>query len=265
MPPQVPRKDHHPDRKLGDEWLDWDGTVKDDTAETDSRVFIGLSFAATIVILAAGALAIWLIYPRLSQLGFLAVEVTMWLYAAVTVILLAWLTLFIWSSISGRPFFSSLIIIPKMVNLLLQITVRIGRIFGLSRDRLFNSFLKLHNLILGTGPRRVSSDRMLLLLPRCLTKETFQGLKAMKSRYDFHMATAGGGTEARQKIRELKPSLIIAIACERDLISGFIDVNPHIPVVGFPNRRPQGPCKNTTVDLSEVEQAVRRHLAGITA
>ena len=54
--------------------------------------------------------------------------------------------------------------------------------------------------------------------------------------------------------------MIIAIACERDLLSGFKDVNTHIPVIGFPNRRPEGPCKNTCVDLDRIEDAVKRCL-----
>jgi hypothetical protein len=82
----------------------------------------------------------------------------------------------------------------------------------------------------------------------------------MRDRYGFSLATAGGGTEARRKIQETRPSLIIAIACERDLLSGFIDVNPHIPVIGFPNYRPLGPCKDTQVDLEMIEEAVKKHL-----
>jgi hypothetical protein len=86
----------------------------------------------------------------------------------------------------------------------------------------------------------------------------------MRDLYGFVLSVAEGGTEARKKIAEIRPGLIIAIACERDLLTGFIDVNPHIPVIGFPNVRPCGPCKNTEVDLSRIEAAVRRHLAPVT-
>lgn len=40
----------------------------------------------------------------------------------------------------------------------------------------------------------------------------------------------------------------MAIACERDLISGMEDVLP-LPVLGLLNERPYGPCFNTQVDV----------------
>lgn len=79
--------------------------------------------------------------------------------------------------------------------------------------------------------------------PRCLNKENNIRLRQLRDHYHFQMATADGGTEARLKIKEVRPKVIIAIACERDLISGFKEVNPYIPVIGFPNFRPEGPCK----------------------
>ena len=72
------------------------------------------------------------------------------------------------------------------------------------------------------------------------------------------MSTVGGGNAARKKIKELRPRLIIAVACERDLLSGFREVNKQIPVIGFPNKRPEGPCKNTCVDLSEIEATIQK-------
>jgi hypothetical protein len=138
--------------------------------------------------------------------------------------------------------------------------VAVGKILGISRDRLTNSFLKVHNLFLGSGPLKTSPDNLLLLMPRCLTKDNNKRLRELRDKYQFHMATAGGGSEARKKIRQIRPKLIIAIACERDLMSGFKDVNTHIPVIGFPNYRPEGPCKNTCVDLTKIEETINNCL-----
>ena len=143
---------------------------------------------------------------------------------------------------------------------MLEISTRVGKVFGISRDHLVNSFLKLHNLFVSSAPRKVAPKKMLMMTPRCLTKDNNAALRKMRDTYGFELATAGGGTEARRKIRETRPSLIIAIACERDLLSGFIDVNPHIPVIGFPNYRPLGPCKDTQVDLEAIEAVVKKHL-----
>jgi hypothetical protein len=65
-----------------------------------------------------------------------------------------------------------------------------------------------------------------------------------------------GGELARQLIRDHNPSRIIAVACERDLVSGIQDVAPVIPTYAVPNCRPEGPCKNTIVDLKLIEEAL---------
>lgn len=248
------------DRKLGDEWADWNGEATEMSADTAGRVFAGLAIAAVIVIVGMAALFGWLIYPRLNEIGPMAGLVFNSLFFGLAAILLLWLLLFIWGSATRRPFLSGLVIVPKLVNLLLELTIRLGRMAGISRDRLANSFLKLHNLFLDTGPQLVGPEKMLMLIPRCLSRDSNIALRKMCDLYGFILAVAEGGSEARKKIAEIRPRLIIAIACERDLLTGFIDVNPHIPVIGFPNVRPCGPCKNTEVDLGRIEATVKRHL-----
>ena len=249
-----------PDRKLGDEWADWDGSSEQLSSDTNARVFIGLAMTAIIVILGATALFGWLISPRLSQMGHIYGTLFNILYLGLSAVLVLWLALFIWGAVTRRPFLSTFIIVPKLINLLLDLTLRIGKLTGISPDKMFNSFLKLHNLIISSDPIKVSPDRMLILLPRCLTKDSNAHLRNMRDKYGFEMATAGGGGEARKKIRQIRPRLILAVACERDLLTGFIEINPHVPVIGFPNIRPSGPCKNTEVDLTAIEMTVKRHI-----
>ncbi|MCP4566093.1 MAG: DUF116 domain-containing protein [FCB group bacterium] len=262
---QKTEDNRRPDRKLGDEWADWNGRVEDISADTDARVFIGLAMGAIVVVLGLTALFGWLIYPRLSQMGHIYGSVFNGLYFTMAAILFVWLALFIWGAVTKRPFLSTFIIVPKLVNLLLELTLRIGRLIGIAPDKMFNSFLKLHNLIISSDPKHVQPAKMLVVLPRCLTKEMNSALRKMRDHYGFNMAMAGGGGEARRKIRELRPGLIIAVACERDLLTGFVEVNPHIPVIGFPNIRPCGPCKNTEVDLQEIESTIKHHLIPGTA
>ena len=68
-----------------------------------------------------------------------------------------------------------------------------------------------------------------------------------------HFSVATGGTLARQIVQESRPQAIIAIACERDLVSGMQDVFP-LPVLGLLNQRPNGPCFNTQVDVQALQQ-----------
>ena len=66
---------------------------------------------------------------------------------------------------------------------------------------------------------------------------------------------ATGGTLARRVIVETRPTSILAVACERDLVSGIHDAYP-IPVYGILNQRPHGPCRNTLVDMDQVARGL---------
>jgi len=247
------------DRKLGDEWADWDGIGGAESTDTDYRVFIGIAVISTFVLILSAGLFFWLIHPRLISMGTVVADVISLAFIIFCGIVLLWLILFVLSAVIRWPL-TRLIVMPKLVNRLLSLVMMVGRVFGISADRITNSFLKVHNVIIGAKPSRTAPERLLLLLPRCLTKENFKVLRELRDRYGFQMATVGGGTEARKKIFEVRPEIIIAIACERDLMSGFREVNVHTPVIGFPNKRPEGPCKNTCVDLTEIEQSIRRCL-----
>jgi len=99
-------------------------------------------------------------------------------------------------------------------------------------------------------------------VPRCLGRETLQALAALKEQYRFTQLTATGGTEARRAIAQMRPQGIVAVACERDLLSGVRDLKGRVPVLAFANDRPEGPCKNTCVDAARIENAIRQFLSG---
>ena len=73
----------------------------------------------------------------------------------------------------------------------------------------------------------------------------------------FKVVTAGGGEQAREAIKQYRPTFILALACERDLMSGILDIAEKIPVLAIPNKRPEGPCKNTEVYLDELDETLR--------
>jgi hypothetical protein len=57
-------------------------------------------------------------------------------------------------------------------------------------------------------------------------------------------------------VREVKPQAVVAIACEHELLCGLLRIHP-IACYGILNARPEGLCKNTRVDLKQVEAAVK--------
>ena len=245
------------DRKLGDEWADWDG--KQESTEADYRLFVWISVLAGGVVVTGGAIFLWLIWPRLQQFGgYVPMIVTAFMFG-LGILTLGWVVLYAWSAAVGRPI-AAFILRPSIVNRLLGLVEKIGSIMGISTDRITNSFLKTHNILVGSKPKQIAPEKLLVLAPRCLTKDSNRSLRQLRDQYRFELAVVGGGSDARAQIRKLRPLMVVAIACERDLLSGFKEVNPSIPVIGLPNLRPEGPCKNTCIDMSQLEKTIKRCL-----
>ncbi len=161
------------------------------------------------------------------------------------------------------------------INFLFPIASFLGKLFSIDKERIDRSFIELSNHLVVQKQIKVPADRILLLLPHCLQKDScphkitrdinncrqcgacpIGGLLGICKKYGTHMAVVPGGTLARLVVKSIRPKVILAVACERDLTSGIQDVFP-LPVFGVLNSRPCGPCCNTEVDLEKVEEAVR--------
>jgi len=116
---------------------------------------------------------------------------------------------------------------------------------------------------------------LLLLLAHCLqleecshklTKDVFNcagcgkcniaDLVKISEKFGIIAKVATGGRLAKRLVKELGPDLILAVACEKELIEGIAAVYP-FKVVGITNSRPCGPCVNTLVDVKKIEQILQ--------
>ena len=77
----------------------------------------------------------------------------------------------------------------------------------------------------------------------------------MAERFRIPMVVATGGELAVSRVKDREVRGIIAVACEKELRMGILASLPK-PVLGLFNERPNGPCKDTRVDLVEVERAI---------
>ena len=119
------------------------------------------------------------------------------------------------------------------------------------------------------------SGGVLLLLPRCLQSSdcarvlgedvrncaecgscAMCDLKGLVLEYEVRNRIVGGGTLALMAVRELRPRAVVGVACERELVAAIRELGG-VPVMAIPNARPEGPCKNTRVDVPLVEEALR--------
>ncbi len=241
------------------------------------RLFLGLLLSAT-ALWAVVLYALWYIMqPGLRTLqpwlpaavgGVFAVLVGLVLLGILNIVL----------AINNLPFVR---VLQKqsyaLINALFPWSVRLGKLFGITRRQLEGSFIAVSNLLFSRQQIRVPADRLLVVTPHCLQLATcprkitrdphnckqcggcdIGALVALADEMGFHFFVATGGTLARQIVYTTKPQAVLAIACERDLMSGIQDVYP-LPAVGVLNIRPNGPCFNTHVDV----EAVRRELEKI--
>ena len=236
------------------------------------RVFLGM-LSLTTLLMAVVLFVIWYIgVPGLS-------EIQPWLptllgAAFSAVVLLAFFGIInMVLAVSGLPYLG---ILQKqtyeLINALFPFAVYLGRLFGIRRRKLEASFIAVSNLLFRRRKIRVPASRLLVVTPHCLqlascphkiTRDPHNchrcggcdigALVTLADEMGFHFFVATGGTLARQIVRDTRPKAVLAIACERDLMSGIQDVYP-LPAIGVLNIRPNGPCYNTHVDMDLVRK-----------
>lgn len=152
----------------------------------------------------------------------------------------------------------------------------ISKRIGLSPDRVVWSYIKLSNDFIMNAIKDKQISNIMILLPHCLQLQSC-GLKLtsnvrnckkcgkcvvnslieLSDKLAVDIFVASGGTMARKHIFTNKPDMLLAVACERDLLSGIRDTLP-MPVIGVINERPEGPCVNTTVDTEQITSLINR-------
>ena len=247
------------------------------------RVFIALMFLS-VVCIAAVLYGAW----RVSYLGLLSINEflpqTVGIFAATAVVVAVLNLIFLTLSLFDCAILPCKIaaVVEKntytMINLLFPLSVKLGKLFGFSRRQLEGSFIAVSNLLFARRGIKVKADRLLVITPHCLqlascphkiTRDpnnckrcggcNIGDLMKLADEMGFHFLVATGGTLARQMVKEIRPQAVLAIACERDLMSGIQDVYP-LPAVGVLNIRPNGPCFNTRVDMQEIRKQLENIL-----
>jgi hypothetical protein len=198
------------------------------------RLFLGLSSISLIVLMLLAIFLWYLVAPRLAQIHL------------------------------GLP------LLVGFVMALFVLMVTLGLML-----LVISTFIQVNNALVRSTRGKIDPHRVLLLLPHCLQNYTciykitatmencrrcgqcvVGDLAKLAEKYGAVVSIATGGTLARRVIVETAPDAIVGVACETDLTSGIQDAYP-IPVFGVLNERPFGPCRNTTVNLIKVQEALR--------
>jgi hypothetical protein len=243
-------------------------------SEPKKRIFIGL-IVFTVLLIIAITVGLYLIpYVGLKNIHPRAPEVVFTTMVAALGFLVVGVGLLILTLVLGRDIFFAARLRGIVIEVLFPIMIIVGRLLGISREKVQQSFVEVNNLLVRAKWGDDKPKRVLLLMPHCLQfndcaikitgdaykcqacgKCKIKDLVELAKKHDVHLSVATGGTLARRRVAEAKPEAIIAVACERDLTSGIQDAYP-LPVIGILNDRPYGPCFNTSVDIDKVAEAL---------
>lgn len=245
------------------------------------RLFVTLMGFTCLIVVAIIFLAWWIpnrglanIHPDLPRI----VGIIMVVLSGIAILGTGLLVL---TTALGKDIFLTRFMRLVVIKFLLPVIELVGRIIGLDKDRIRQSFIAMNNSLVMSQRMTVKPDRILVLLPHCIQLSdceikvtgdvhkclqcgrcSIKGLVDVGSKYSVDISVATGGTLARKVIVEKKPKLVLAVACERDLTSGIKDCYP-LPVIGILNERPFGPCFNTVVDVSKIDHALSQVLEAI--
>jgi hypothetical protein len=232
--------------------------------------FLGLSVVSLFLVIGGVAVLLWLVLPRLALFGR-GVELAGAAAAALFLLTVGGgLTLIVITALTEFD-----LLFPHgekqvTVRVLFPVVIMLGQLLGIGRERIGESFVAVNNALVRATRNRLDPSRILILLPHCLQLDdcphrvtsdigncrrcgrcVLAGLAAIADETGARISVATGGTLARRLIVDYRPTAILAVACEQDLISGIQEAYP-VPVYGILNQRPAGPCRNTTVAMADV-------------
>lgn len=166
-------------------------------------------------------------------------------------------------------------LILEVISFLFPMVLNIGRFLKIDQEKIKSSFISVNNQLIRNQKLVFTPQQVLILAPHCLQwsecphkitvdvencrrcrRCVIHSLHDLKDKYGVNFVVCTGGTLARKYVKKLRPQAVLAIACERDLTSGIQEISP-LPVIGVLNIRPEGPCFNTTVNVDEVEKAIK--------
>lgn len=240
------------------------------------HLFLILSTVSLIMLMIITTLLWWFISPRLHEINKLFASSVLNILRLFYFIVVLGIVLLLLTSYLERNFIITRTAVRLALRFIFPSTVLLGRLVGIRKDRIRESFVHVNNTFVKVMSGRYSPGDILILLPHCLQnteclirvtvdinnckecgKCKISDLKKLARKTGVKIAIATGGSLARRIIIKHKPKFIIAVACERDLVDGLLDVFP-IPVFGVLNERPFGPCVNTSVDVDVIESALEK-------
>lgn len=246
------------DRRLGHEWDEWDGRPLPNQGNFDSPpgLFFRWAAASLVVVVALAATTLFLLAPRLTWLDPAVPTVAWTILWATAVAAAVWWALLSVSYLTNRALMPPMLAERGLFLRVMAFTSRVAAVAG-RRDWVENAAVKVYNSLALSRVRQVGPGELLLLIPRCLSRETLDRVLSQAGAHGVPVFVATRGQLARRVIRERRPRAVVAVACERDMVTGLHDVAGKVPVLGLTMTLPAGPCKDAVLDHDTLEKYLR--------
>ena len=141
--------------------------------------------------------------------------------------------------------------------------------------------LKLLNFVIDKNNKIVlknfknKPNKILLLLPKCLQyfscdkniiesvdncqqcgRCKIKDILQISKKYNLNLKVAPGGHLAKMYVEQINPDIVIAVACQFELIVGLKEVSNY-DVIAIPNIIVEKPCVNTDVEIKKIESFIQ--------
>ena len=137
------------DRKLGDEWIDWKGDSDPREREINENLstFLSLASGVLIIFILLLFLGWFMVKPRFQQFDPLLARCAGWVIAGFTICLIISAILEVVLLRTFKKSFFPYGWIESLIVSLLPKTIWLGKKFGINKDRIGYSFIKMHNFV----------------------------------------------------------------------------------------------------------------------
>ena len=243
------------DRRLGHEWDEWNGLPLPSGGDFSAppSTFFWYAALTLVVTAAAGWGVFYLLAPRIAGLWAPLATIVEVTWGALVGLSWIWFALLLGSFAGGTNLLPEHWLERGPFLRLMNLTSLVSRVFR-RRDWVEHAAIDVYNTLAVRRGRTVGRGELLVLIPRCLSKLALDGVLSIAGRYDVPVFVATRGQLARRVIRERRPRAVVAVACERDMMTGLRDVAGKLPVLGLTMRLPNGPCRDAMLDLETMER-----------
>jgi hypothetical protein len=256
----------------------WGGSPDSISYRPAKGIFLGLLAFTSFVVLVVIFLFWYLPSVGLGNIHPSLPYILGGILASIVIVITGGFLLLAVAVFKGRDVFQSYRVRGLLIKFFLPLMVMLGGLIRIPKIRIEQSFIEVNNQLVRSMVKKVRPKRILILLPHCIQfvdckikitqnikncigcrKCEIAELIGLSDEFGIDLFVSTGGTIARKKVYEKRPDAIVAVACERDLTSGIQDAYP-LPVLAVVNKRPQGYCIGTGVDVCSVRDTIREFL-----